>query len=350
MATSDGKKTILSIDGGGVRGLIPAMVLADLETRLQANGKTKPIYKYFDLIAGTSTGGIIVAGLCAPKPDGAAGEPAMVAAQLVQLYRKHGRKIFQRDRFRGLREAFLNFDLDALSQEKYDAEYLEQVLDDNLGDTTLRQALTNIVITAYDIDHRETKYLRGGPEINALDATNEVAADFYFASAARATSAAPTYFEPERVNNLVTGDVLTLIDGGVFANQPAICAYAQARALGWSAAEVRILSLGTGYQTRSFKFNDAKSWGPINWISPATGSPIINILMHGQADSTEWHMQQFLGPAYSRIDGHLTKGKGNDDLDDASPGNLRALTNLTHEIIRDHDDVLNEWVGILTTG
>ena len=96
---------ILSIDGGGIRGLIPALILEELEKRLRAKGKTEPLHSYFDLIAGTSTGGIIAAGLTAPHPHDVS-RPAATPADLVALYRDHGGEIFRNDVFTRMRRFF----------------------------------------------------------------------------------------------------------------------------------------------------------------------------------------------------------------------------------------------------
>ncbi len=350
MAMEGGKKTILSIDGGGIRGLVPAIILKELEQRLSAQNKNEPLHRYFDLVAGTSTGGIIAAGLTAPRWDDEKNAPlpdtpAMTAEQLVALYQESGADIFQYNKFRNLREAFSTLDVDKILQEKYDAAVLESLLETHLRKTQLRDALTNVVITAYDIEERETVFMRGGPDINALNDEKNIPHDFYYRDAARATSAAPTYFEPHQAANIASGDTHTLVDGGVFANQPTMCAFAQARALGWSADKIEVLSLGTGYQTRSFKFDEAKDWGPGNWVNPMKGAPIINILMHGQADSINWQMEQILGDRFTRLDAKLFKV--NDDMDDASAKNLEQLAALATSIIDGHKDDLDRWANAL---
>ncbi len=339
MAIEGGRKAILAIDGGGIRGLVPALILAELERRLQARGKTAPLHAYFDMVAGTSTGGIIAAGLTAPGRNDPS-KPAMSAGSLVKLYHDEGETIFAKDRFRGLREAFRRLNPAPLLQEKYDAAPLEGLLSHHLGDAVLSEALTNVVITAYDIEARRTHFMLGGPELG------QGAGDFFFKDAARATSAAPTYFEPKRLSDIRTGRAHVLVDGGVFANQPSICAYAEARAL-WPDVEMELLSLGTGYQTRRFDYDDAKDWGPLNWISPGHGSPIISILMHGQAHSANWQMDQFLGKAYTRLDAAMIPGLGNDDMDDASAENLTELTALAKQIIHGNSAELDAWADKL---
>ncbi len=342
MALQDGKKAILSIDGGGIRGLVPALILRDLEGRLRARGKTEPLHAYFEMMAGTSTGGIIASGLAAPHPEGD-GKPAMTAENLVRLYHDEGEAIFSKDRFRGLREAIARFNVDAIMQEKYDASALEGLLERYLGRAVLSDALTNLLITAYDIEARRALFLVGGPDLGQGDS------DFFFKDAARATSAAPTYFEPERVSDIRSGRSHVLVDGGVFANQPSICAFAAARAV-WPDADMAFLSIGTGYQTRRFAFEEAKDWGPINWISPGQGAPIISILMHGQAHSANWQMKQLLGESFTRLDAAMIEGLGNDDMDDASPENLAELTALAAQIIHGNSRRLDDWADKLVAG
>ena len=212
---------ILSIDGGGIRGIIPAAILVELERRMANLGKKKPLCRYFDLIAGSSTGAIIAAGLSAPKP-GKPSLPAMSPAELLALYKPKGASIFSRDIFRRIREAFR--DPRSIWQEKYDATVLEHELQKHLGNATVDQALTLVVLTAYDIENRCAVFMTNCP------GSDGQASDRYaFWQAARASSAAPTYFEPARVRNYTRDRIETLVDGGVFANDPVIAAYVEAR-------------------------------------------------------------------------------------------------------------------------
>src|SRR3954447_26055367 len=122
---------ILSIDGGGIRGLIPAMVLDHIEGKLQ-----RPISELFDVIAGTSTGGIIALGLTCPGDDG---RPKFSAADIVDLYVESGPKIFPHEIFGRVRQ---------FVEEKYSDAGLEDVLREELGDARLKDALTSVIVTA----------------------------------------------------------------------------------------------------------------------------------------------------------------------------------------------------------
>src|SRR3954469_18377138 len=109
VATTVPVMRVLSIDGGGIRGVIPALVLTELERR--AGRRT---FELFDLIAGTSTGGILACALCAPDP--------LPASQLVGLYEERGPDIFDRSLFQRIKSA------EGLIDEKYDAAGLEAAL------------------------------------------------------------------------------------------------------------------------------------------------------------------------------------------------------------------------------
>jgi hypothetical protein len=189
---------ILSIDGGGIRGIIPAMVLAELE-RLTG----RPACELFDLVAGTSTGGIIALGVTVP---GEGGKPRWSAHDLADLYVSEGPKIFHRSLARTIRT------LDGLLVEKYAASGLEAALERYMADTRLPQALTKVLITSYDIHKHEPFFFksfkprarvasspRDGAAEQAAASSPPQPADYPMRVVARATSAAPTYFEPEPV-------------------------------------------------------------------------------------------------------------------------------------------------------
>ena len=335
---------ILSIDGGGIRGIVPAVVLMSLAERLAKKNKTLPLSSYFDIIAGTSTGGIIATGLSAPNPLDPA-KPAIDPNGLLKLYKDRGKDIFSRDTFRRIREVFS--DPRSIWQERYDAHTLEAELQARLGLARLSAGLTNVLLTAYDIERRKAVFMT-----NTKLESGDHPDDYYFWQAARATSAAPTYFEPARVQNLTSGQTETLVDGGVFANDPAIAAYVEACKIGYALENVYVVSLGTGYQNRPFWYRDVKNWGPVSWINPTNGAPIISIFMQGQASTAAYQMNALLkgnGKAkerYFRFDAPLSIG--NDDLDDASETNVLALQMLGQMIVDDNAGKLDAIAALLS--
>jgi patatin-like phospholipase/acyl hydrolase len=134
-------KKILSIDGGGIRGLIPALVLAEIETRTG-----KAVADCFDLIAGTSTGGILALGIA--RDDGS-GRPRYAAKDLAGIYQTRGKEIFSRSLWKGA------VSLGGLADELYSHKGLDAVLDEYFGNEPLGAALTHTLIPSYDIQNRQ---------------------------------------------------------------------------------------------------------------------------------------------------------------------------------------------------
>jgi patatin-like phospholipase/acyl hydrolase len=286
---------ILSIDGGGIRGIIPALVLAEVEER--TGRRTAEL---FDLIAGTSTGGILACALTVPG--------ARPARELVELYRTEGPGIFRRSLWRRVESA------EGLLDEKHDDAALRAALAGYLGTARLSDATTRVLATAYDLEGRQPYFFKSWrPDRDAP-----------MTEVARATAAAPTYFEPIGVGGLA------LVDGGVFATNPAMCAYAEAVRLAEEAGarvDVRLVSLGTGSLTRPIHLADAKGWGLIEWVRP-----LIDIVFDGVADTVDYQLTQILGPAaYDRFQTDLDHAS--DALDDASAANLERLEREARDLI-----------------
>jgi len=285
----------LAIDGGGIRGLIPALVLAEIERRTGRH-----MASMVDLIAGTSTGGIIACGLAKPDP--------LSANEIAAIYEIDGPKIFDRSALKVITSA--NGYLD----ERYDSDGLVESLRRHLGDTRLPDATTPILLTAYDLEARQAVLLRSD-DISMVDA-------------AHATSAAPTYFEPVRIGNR------TLVDGGVFAINPAVFAYIE------SDAPELLLSLGTGSHTRRLPYEEVKDWGRLEWAEP-----IIDVVFDGSADAVDTQLQALAGDRYVRLQTRLDEAS--DDLDDASPHNLAALRREAERLIAARDDDIDRVCEVL---
>ena len=290
---------ILSIDGGGIRGMIPALVLAELEKRAG-----KPVADLFDLVAGTSTGGILACGLTIP---GAGGRPRYAANELIALYEQEGPNIFDRSLLKRITS------LEGIIDERYPTHPLRSILERYFGKARLREALTRVLVTAYEIERRTPWFFRS--ERAKADASY----DFPMAEVALATSAAPTYFEPAKL--AVPGaptDYFALIDGGVFAVNPGMCAWAEARALGLPDDTV-VLSLGTGSLIRRIPYDEAKDWGLIQWAQP-----ILDVVFDGSSDTVDYQLGQVIGED-RRFRLQTTLETASDDMDDVSEENLRNL-------------------------
>jgi patatin-like phospholipase/acyl hydrolase len=314
---------ILAIDGGGIRGLIPAVVLADLERR--TGRRTADM---FDLIAGTSTGGILGCGLTRPGENGG---PAFTAADLIGLYESEGPEIFHRSLVKRVES------VDGYVDERYDDRGLNAALRRYLDGTRLSEAVTDLFITAYEIERREAFFFRSSR------ARTDPAYDFSFVDTARATSAAPTYFEPVRVSDVAGADSYALIDGGVFALNPAMCAFAEFAAAGRRDEIDLVVSLGTGSHTRRLPFEDVRGWGQLEWARP-----LIDVVFDGVAQTVDFELGQLLGPErYVRLQIRLTEAS--DDIDDAGDRNLEALRREGARLVEQHAADLERIAGILTS-
>jgi predicted acylesterase/phospholipase RssA len=290
---------VLAIDGGGIRGLIPALVLAEIEHRTG-----RRMGELVDLIAGTSTGAIIACALARPDP--------MPAQRIAELYEIEGPKIFDRSLIKRIRS------VGGLVDERYDSSGLVSALNTWLGPGRLADLQPPVLLTAYDIEHRRAVFL-GASDTAMIDAVH-------------ASSAAPSYFEPVRV-----GDA-TLVDGGVFATNPAVCAYAQVG----GRADL-LLSLGTGEHTRPLPYEKVRNWGQLEWARP-----ILDVVFDGTADAVDLQLAALVPGGYVRLQTRLDEAS--DDLDDASPENLAALRREAERLIAANDAQIDDVCARLTRG
>lgn len=311
---------VLSIDGGGIRGIIPAMVLAEIESR---TGKATS--ELFDLVAGTSTGGILALGLTKPGQNG---KTQYGAEKLIELYETEGEKIFSRPVWHRVHSA------GGLAEEKYPSTGIEDVTRRYFGDRRLAEALTEVLVTAYEIEGRAPWFFK---RRHAKDQSKK-GHNFFMRDVARATSAAPTYFEPLQLSVGPEGN-RAFIDGGVHSNNPAMCAYVEARKIHPEENDFLVVSLGTGELTRSLPYEEVRGWGLALWAQP-----ILSVVFDGVADTVDYQLRELLpteeGDArrYYRFQTVLDIGK--DDMDDASATNIAALKTKAREIIGENDAAL----------
>ncbi len=325
------RKYVLAIDGGGMRGIIQAVVLAAIEARTG-----RRVGELFDLIGGTSTGGLLALGMT--KPDDR-GIPEFSAGELIDLYVRHGDEIFPRSRLWQIRS------LGGVAEERYDEGPLERVLRDRyFGETRLSSATSEVIITSYDLfaSHPfifKRSYALQRPEW-----------DYPMWWVGRSTSAAPTYFEPFGIPARLPDEVdHVLVDGGVFANNPTLCAYVEALDLWGADAEISVCSLGTGEKPRrSLTKAQVDGWGAARWAPT-----ILDTVFDGVADSVDYQMRVLCRhadgqrPRYRRF--QITLPMGVDaDLDNARPDQVARLRELGEELVelrRDELDALCAELG-----
>lgn len=290
-------KYVLSCDGGGVRGVLTVKFLFELEKIIG------PIHEKFDMFAGTSIGGIICCFAAVHKKS---------MKELKQLYESEDiQEIFDKS---CLDRTFGTFQL----EPKYDGEGKSRIFKKYLGDCKLGNTNKHVLITSYDVIERKTKFFKSWrdkdkaiPCVNICDAT----------------SAAPAYFPSCRDNDR------QLIDGGVIVNNPAMCAYVDAKKL-WPDEEIRVLAVGTGYSDNPIKGTD--KWGGIQWIAGG----LISILM--DQSHVDYQMDTILGNNYFRVDSKL---RGIDDtLDNVSASHIVQLEELGQKWWDHYKEPLLKWL------
>ncbi|WP_293125127.1 patatin-like phospholipase family protein [Microcoleus sp. bin38.metabat.b11b12b14.051] len=335
---------ILSIDGGGMRGIIPAQVGVTIESKLQqkTGNPDARIADYFDLIAGTSAGGILTCIYLCPDAKNPS-RPRWTAEDAVNFSINSGIDIFQSSFLKKLES------LDGLIDEKYPSDALEKFFLETFKDCKLSQLLKPCLITAYDVEKRKAHFF------NQIDAKKYPAANYSIRDIARATSAAPSYFELPKIYSL-TKESYALIDGGVFANNPALCAYAEVRNKfripdsrpdkGPTAKDMVILSLGTGEAQKKFPYEEVKDWGKVEWVQP-----LISIMMTGVAETVNYQMLQIFDAIdkpnqYLRISPDLSN-KQPLPLDGASFEQISTLVSLGKEEAEKYDAELDKLIDLL---
>lgn len=321
---------ILSIDGGGIRGIIPAVFLREIEKRTG-----RPIAQLFDLIAGTSTGGFLTLMLTKPAPGGA---PAYSATDLVQLYIQVGKDIFHRT---------LEYEMlsgDGWLRPKYPGENVIQTLAaylDKFERTEIKDALAHVLLTSYEIEQRRpvlfTKRAAANPDHN-----------FFMSDVARATAAAPTVFPAVEIQSLNGARRYHLIDGGLVANNPSACALAEALSMQGPDGEYLMVSLGTGEYEAPIPYDKAVHWGLTGWAPH-----ILDVLFDGVAQGVDIQMNEVLsgangGRRYYRF--QVRVPEANDSMDDANPDNIEKLQELASELIDQKTALFDELAKRLMEG
>ena len=330
-------KKILSIDGGGMRGIIPGMFLVSLEQKLkkQSGDPDAAIVDFFDFFAGTSTGGILTCLLLCPSEKDPL-RPRFSAKEALDMYLNYGTDIFKAGVFKRILSGL------GLTSERYSSATFEGVLERYFGDTKLSQLIKPCIVTSYNIELRKTHFFRQQTALMRGDIR-----DFYLKDVCRATSAAPTYFSVAEIYSL-SNTRYPLLDGGVFATNPSLSglievtkAFNQTRV-----DDIFIFSLGTGRSKKSYDYEHFKNSRAVT-IVPA----LIDIMMSGVAENSDFFLQQLfksVGKAdqYVRIepqDLHSIE----ESLDAASPTNIKKLVALADRTISENEDLLDKITAML---
>lgn len=319
--TSSGTRTvkILAIDGGGVRGLIPALILAEVEKRC-----AKPVWQLFDVVAGTSNGAVMTMLLTRPEPHS--------AAEVVSIYSDHCGEFFRRSFLRRVAS------LDGWLRPKYPAAAIESTLKRYIGESAeLKNALVEVVACAYSLRAR-------WPRVELLSrhaARSRPGCNFKMWEVARASCAAPGYFPGPTITSTDGRRTIHTIDGGVYANDPAVVGLTHAislepdkDALIDGRVEHLLVSVGTGFHDEPIVPQHSRNWGLLGWAPR-----LIDVMFEGQADLASREVEQLLAGSRSfrrqwRLQVGLSRAYA---LDDISAANIAFLEESTAKFIADRN-------------
>lgn len=314
---------ILSIDGGGMLGIMTTVYLAELERELGGD-----LRDHFDIIAGTSTGSILAAAVAM----------GLKADAIQELYWNRGSHIFKKS----VLDFFGRTFTEGVSRPEYNEENLGEELQRQFTDggeeVRFGDLKPLVMITAYETHCRQAKVFK-----NDRDKYK----DLPVWELVKASSSAPTYFAPHPLT--IPGDVepgvcsredKCLVDGGVFANNPSACAVAEALRINnqrpeeerFNTSDFVVASFGNGRHTRSLPYDSVKEWGKSEWIIP-----LISVMMDGDQDTATYIAKQIVGEQqFFRFDTRLDRGM--DDMDNATKTNLSQLLSVARDYIRSRDN------------
>ncbi|KAL1188901.1 Patatin-like protein 1 [Cardamine amara subsp. amara] len=352
--------TILSLDGGGVRGVIVGVILAYLEQQLQElDGENARLADYFDVVAGTSTGGLVTAMVTVPDDTG---RPLFAAKDIVPFYLEHSPKIFPQPdvKCRGL-FALLPKLPKLLSGPKYDGKYLRNLLSKFLGEKRLHQTITNVVIPTFDIKRLQPTIF------SSYQSLVDPSLNVKVSDICIGTSAAPTFFPPHYFSNEDSQGKTTefhLVDGGVTANNPTLVAITavskqivknnpdmgKLKPLGYD--KFLVISIGTGStkKEQNYSAKKAAKWGIISWLYDDGFTPILDITMESSRDMIHFHSSVLFKALqseenYLRIDDDTLEGDAS-SMDLSTKSNLNNLVKIGEKLLKNRVVHMNIDTGV----
>jgi patatin-like phospholipase/acyl hydrolase len=322
---------ILSLDGGGIRGVISAAILSEVEKMVDS-----PLNQYFDLIAGTSTGSILAAAIA----------KGLSSENILQLYRNKGKRIFPYTSIFSLERLKVIMQY-GVSAPKFSDRGLIAVLQEEFGETKLSEIdkSPRLLITAYDTIERQFIAFKSWRKFDSW-------ANIPVWEACVCSASAPTFFPAHKLTvELEKGSkTYVVIDGGIAANNPTACAVAEALYLGHFIKDISVLSIGTGMPKlkpqEQTKWARASGWGVFQWIWEGR---LIRVLLDASANVNDYITTQVMNPPelegrgsppYLRLQPEIVR----DRIDDASQENIYRLARIGQEFIEGKRDAIGRFL------
>lgn len=318
---------ILSIDGGGVKGIIPTEVLKTFEHILQevSGRRDARIADYFDIVAGTSVGGILTAMYLCPDNNN---RPKFSADKICCILKDSCGAVFKKSLLQDIKTGF------GFLGPKYPPKNMEKIFNEYFSDLKLSKLMKPCLITAYDIDKNSAVFFN---KISALKSKDK---DFFVRDVVKATASVPVYFEVAKFKSMMDKE-FAMIDGGVIANNPTLCAYIESSKLKGHhlPKDVAILSIGTGINEPLYSCSKLRNCGLIQWAIP-----LVKIIMNGPTETVDYQLRVMFDSA-NQSNNYLRIQKKLDRLillNDCSEKNINRLSNIGKELSQKYyEDLYN---------
>ncbi|MBI4931903.1 MAG: patatin-like phospholipase family protein [Bacteroidetes bacterium] len=333
---------ILSIDGGGLRGVVPLTILNEFKTRLKLYAG-KEIWECFDLIAGTSTGGLITSAITLRDKNAAEKKAKYTINDILNVYIDHGKDIFPQrgwlgNKWHALKDIF---------RPTFGEEGIAKVFKDVLGEHRISDCLTNIMVSTYDLNNNVPLFFK------SLDNAVNKNLDALLYDICRATSAGPTYLPTYIFNYPKNPDTekphRNCIDGGVYVNNPSMAALAEfvknyafydksiARKEDVDFKNIFVLSVGTGTYAAPIKDNASATKGELYWAKT-----ISDVMMRGVNKTTDYEMNEIMEDGnYLRLSINIDNEE-HADMSNSSKETTQYLIKAAQEQVLNNADKMNK--------
>ncbi len=336
---------ILSIDGGGLRGVVPVTILTELQNRIpkKKNNHKKEIWECFDLIAGTSTGGLIASAITLKDEKSIDPRAKYSLNEILNIYINRGKEIFPEHNW------FANrwHDLKDIWRPIFSEEGIAKVFRDTVGESRISDCLTNILISTYDLNNNIPLFFK------SIDHKYDSNLDAQLYDICRATSAGPTYLPTYRFNYPKNPKEelphRNCIDGGVFVNNPSMAALAEVlkNTKDYDATfqtnetpdlkNIFVLSIGTGTYSNSIKDKKSAYKGELFWAEN-----ISEIMMRGVNKTTHYEMTEIMKEDnYLRLTINIDKEE-HSEMSDSSQGTTDYLIEATQTQVLNNIQLMNK--------
>ena len=312
---------ILSLDGGGLRGIIPVLILKEIERR-----SGKRIIDLFDLVAGTSTGGLIACGLTVSDNNT---DPLYSLQEIEDVYTFSGKDIFPK---KGVIGKIIN-SITSLKSPRFSDKGIEKVLTAMFGNRRMTNCLKPIIISSFDLFNNEALFFKSRHAISR-PGRNALLKDI-----CRATSAAPTYLPAYKF--IFDNKTRICVDGGVYINNPAVAAlvevskYHQAepyRKESLTLDNIQILSLGTGHYTADIARKKVEGWGLLDWATSIT-----DVMMQAVNQTTSYMADELTDEEnFLRINVDIKDRKYSDMADSSDKAREYLISEVNSQVFENH--------------